>query len=129
MIRSGCIAVSMVLLCFLCLSCGEQLYIPDGDAEAGRETFVEKACHACHRVEGENFPGPFADPPVPAVLGARKLSRVYIAESILATSHHIAEYEGKVMDGELSRMGSYDQNLTLREWVDLVAYIESLSAG
>lgn len=125
-------------------ACGPNpnLHVPQGDPEAGRETFAELGCHGCHQVRAENFPRPVAVPPVPVVLGApmNKKSRTYLAESILAPSHQLAEPPSEIVtglviiqrqypniqQGDYSRMGDYTDVLTVREWLDLVAYLEAM---
>ena len=128
----------------LAVGCGPSLYLPEGDAEAGRKAFAALECHHCHSVLGEDFPAPVADPPVPFVLGSpmEKKSRQYLAESIIAPSHRFAKprpeiiydsppviverkYEN-IKEGEKSRMGDFDDAMTVGEWFDLVAYLDSL---
>ena len=69
-------------------------------------------------------------------------SREYLAESIIAPSHRFAkpravysgdpplvleerEYEN-IKEGELSRMGNFSESLTVREWLDIVEYLEKM---
>lgn len=131
----------VLLLAAACSPGGAELYVPEGEAEAGREVFAALECHSCHRVLGEDFPAPTAEPPVPVPLGSpmNKKSRQYLAESIIAPSHRFAkppdliiglnileqEYED-IEEGGVSRMGFFNDALTVREWVDLVAYLDSL---
>jgi cytochrome c2 len=112
----------------LCISCAEEFHLPEGDPDAGREAFLRMGCNSCHEVAGEDFPGPVADPPVTVVLGRQvpRRSRLQLAESVLSPSHELAKFYKFVKDGDLSRMGSYDHNMTLKEWVDIVTYLDSL---
>lgn len=127
----------------LMIACGPnpELYVPDGDAEAGREVFTALGCHGCHRVLAEDFPAPVAVPPVPVALGdpMNKKSRTYLAESVLSPSHELAEPPEEIFglvivqrqyrnirQGKGSRMGDYNDVLTVREWLDLVAYLEAM---
>lgn len=128
---------------FLGAACSSGFHLPDGDADAGRVVFEKMQCYHCHQVAGETFHPPVSDPPLPFVLGVGpRKSREYLAESILAPSHRFAqpppgvtfgepssaeprEYEG-VREGDLSRMGDYSETLTLRQWIDLTAYLESI---
>lgn len=131
--------MGVLILATACDSPG--LYIPEGDAEAGREVFATLECHSCHRVLAENFPAPIADPPVPVVLGSPmdKKSRTYLAESILASSHSFAKPREEIIglvilqptyedigEGGESRMGDYKDAMTVKQWVDLVAYLDAL---
>lgn len=116
--------------------------LPEGDAAAGRVAFEEMQCYTCHLVEGEDFPEPTAEPPVSVVLGSseNQKSREYLAESIIAPSHRFArppaemiasepplyvqdEYENIKEDSQ-SRMGDYSEAMTVRQWLDIVAYLE-----
>ena len=136
-------ASRICLVVFFLAGC-QQIHIPEGDVEAGRDAFLELDCHACHRVRGEDFPAPVASPPLPFVLGARGegKSRAYLAESIIAPSHRFArpprqyvateppmliseaEYEN-VREGDKSRMWDYRETMTVRQMLDLVAFLES----
>lgn len=118
-----------------------ELYVPQGEPAAGRQVFDALQCHACHRVLAEDFPRPNVQPRVPVVLGdpMNKKSRAYLAESVLAPSHRFARpreeiiglnvlqrtYENIEEDGQ-SRMLDYKDAMTVREWVDLVAYLDAL---
>ena len=53
----------------------------------------------------------------------------WIANSIVSPSHTIARnFEGEYEEGELSRMGDFSDVMTVRQMIDLVAYIKSLGA-
>jgi sulfur-oxidizing protein SoxX len=102
---------------------------PPGDAQHGRQVFVDMRCHACHRVAGENLGAPVAQPPVPVVLGGR-IARVMtdgaLADSIVNPSRRIAYQRADgVRSGALSRMPDYTQTMTVRELADLVAYLQT----
>ena len=102
---------------------------PPGDARHGRAVFVDLRCHACHRVAGENFDLPVAEPPAPVVLGGR-IARVMtdgaLADSIVNPSRRIAyETSTGVRSGTLSRMPDYTRTMTVRELADLVAYLQT----
>lgn len=137
--------VGTCLLGFLTLAGCSRTYLPRGDVEAGRVAFQEMGCPACHRVRGEAFPAPVADPPLPFVLGSAgdRKSREYLAESIIAPSHQFArpqprllsehpfggveaqEYKN-VREGDESRMGDCGDNLTVRRWLDLVEFLDAV---
>lgn len=107
-------------------------YVPQGDPHAGREVFKDMRCYACHRVIGEDFPKPIASPPVPVALGPSqaKQTRAQLAESILAPSHRIPENLPDVRgSGEFSRMGDFNEYLTVRELIDLVSYVQFLDGA
>jgi hypothetical protein len=104
------------------------LYLPDGDPTMGRSAFVEMRCYVCHAVVGDTFPEPHATPPVPVALGRNvgMMSRGAITEAIIAPSHRIPEGIESVRRGELSRMGDYSEAMTVRQLIDIVAYLETL---
>lgn len=106
----------------------EWLYLPPGNAEAGRHAFESLRCNACHWVEGGQFAPPVAQPPVPVVIGhgQARLSRAAIAESIISPSHVVPDHVPNVRSGTLSRMGDFSDVMTVRELIDLVAFIRSL---
>lgn len=134
-------AIAAVCLLLPLFSCGPAVDLPEGDAAAGRAVFANLSCHSCHRVHGESFPSPIADPPVPVVLKnpSDRKSRRYLLDAIVAPSHRFArprqtfselpptdqerEFED-IKSGSLSRMGDFSEAMTVRELIDLVAYLE-----
>lgn len=105
-------------------------HLPDGDVQRGKHVFVDLKCNSCHRVDGVNLPAPVADPPVPVVLGGTVLqvrTDGELAAAIIDPSHRMASgYRlAEVRAGSLSRMGNYSQQMTVRELVDLVAFLQS----
>ncbi len=105
-------------------------HLPDGDVQRGRQVFVDLKCHACHRVDGLSLPAPVADPPVPVVLGGlvhQVRTDGELAAAIVDPSHRTAPgYRlAEVRAGGLSRMGDYSEQMTVRELIDLVAFLQS----
>jgi hypothetical protein len=104
--------------------------LPDGDARKGREAFIELRCHACHSVDGVELPAPVAEPPVPVVLGG-SLTRVptdgELVTAIVHPSHGLAPrfVRTEVQAGSLSRMGDFGEAMTVRQLVDIVAFLHS----
>ena len=104
--------------------------LPDGDVERGRRAFVELKCNACHRVNGLDLPPPVADPPVPVVLGGTTgtfRTDGDLTSSIINPSHKVPSTysEELVRSGEGSRMADYGDVMTVRQLVDLVAFLHS----
>lgn len=106
--------------------------IPSGDAAEGRKVFATLECFACHEVKGEEFPADSKTPrgagPELTGMGARHPAE-YFAESILDPNRVIVlgpDYTGP--DG-LSKMPTYSDTMTLKQLVDVVAYLTSLTAG
>ena len=102
--------------------------LPNGDPEAGREAFVALSCTTCHAVDGDpELPRPVAVVPVPVLGPAHgKIGPGKIASSIVAPSHTISEEVRKNTEGELSPMGDLTESMTVRQLIDLVAYVRSL---
>jgi hypothetical protein len=105
-------------------------HLPDGDPQRGRQAFVELRCSACHRVDGVVLPKPVADPPVPVMLGGMvgyAKTDGELAAAIIDPSHRTAAgYRlADVRVGELSRMGDFSEQMTVRELIDLVAFLQS----
>lgn len=102
--------------------------MPAGDPAAGREVFQRLSCTSCHAVEGEEeFPAPVAHhagPELTAAVGDKSAGR--IASAIVAPSHEISPEVLEMMEGDLSPMADFSQAMTVRELIDLVAYLESL---
>ncbi len=109
-----------------------RLTLPRGDADAGRQAFRDLACVACHRVVGETgFAEPISANPGPdldAAVAAQPSG--LIATSIVAPSHALSvntSDEVKVrLAGVLSPMGDYSRAMTVRQLVDLIAYLAAL---
>jgi hypothetical protein len=104
--------------------------LPQGDAARGRVAFSELQCHACHQVAGVDLPAPTADPVVPVKLGG--VVPAYRTDGELVTaiihpSHRVTRRhdESAVRSGGLSRMGDFTEAMTVRQLVDLVAFLQS----
>ena len=109
-----------------------RLTLPRGRAADGRVVFVELRCAACHRVESDSdLPAPVSDSPGPD-LGARQVARgpSHLAASIVTPSHEISlDPNDEILHdvaGLTSPMGDYSRAMTVRQLVDLIAYLESL---
>jgi hypothetical protein len=101
--------------------------LPAGDAVAGKAAFIKMDCPSCHTVPGVALPrertsggvGPDLGP------GYAKLPPEYIAESIIDSHKHIAgtleKYTG--LDKVSSKMGDYNGLLSVRELIDIVAFV------
>jgi hypothetical protein len=104
--------------------------LPAGDPVAGKQAFVELQCWACHNVVGHpDVPQPVSVPPGPAIDAdtGRALSGV-IATSIVIPSHSISGKKGPWDESELSPMGDYTDEMTVRQLIDLVAFIKSTAS-
>ena len=108
------------------------LTVPAGNAQAGRQAFLDLRCTACHAVPSEpKFPSPVSanpGPPIDARLAGRDVS--YLATAIVSPSHtfsldtplQVREH----LAGVLSPMGDFSQVMTVRQLVDLQTYLRSV---
>lgn len=106
--------------------------MPPGDARMGRQAFLDLRCTACHEVPSEpEFPPPVSanlGPPIDARLGTKDLS--YVATAIVSPSHQISldtspDLRGR-LQGVLSPMGDFSHTMTVRQFVDLYAFVRSV---
>ncbi|MFI5008200.1 MAG: c-type cytochrome [Solirubrobacterales bacterium] len=127
-------SVALVMLSICGCSGGRKgsagFHIPDGDAANGKAVFVAMRCHACHRVADLDLEAPVAQPPVPVVLGGRvghAPTDGELVTAIVDPSHKLAHgYPPPVVRaGNRSRMGEFGDAMTVRELVDLVAFLQS----
>jgi len=106
--------------------------LPSGDIPAGRQAFLDLRCTACHAVPSEpDFPAPVSanpGPPIDARLAGRDVS--YLIASIMTPSHaisvNISEELRTRLEGVLSPMGDFSRAMTVRQLVDLHAYLRSV---
>jgi hypothetical protein len=124
------VAATMLAGCSAGRKSGSGFHLPDGDVEKGRIAFAELRCHACHEVRGERFPAPVADPAVTVRLGGV----VYdpradgdLTAAIVDPSHRLSggRIPASVRAGSLSRMGDFSEAMTVRQLIDLVAFLQS----
>jgi len=109
---------------------GTGLRLPDGEVNAGRAAFVSLNCHLCHTVSGEKF----ATAPVAGVIvvplgGEVVRVKTYgqLVTSIINPQHIVSpNYKGKYTDAAgKSLMPDYNQNMTVDELINLVAFLQS----
>lgn len=128
--------LGIVLVSTACLACGggqkgsSGFRLPGGDPQQGRAVFVANRCHTCHTVDGEDFPAPVAEPTVPVRLGGQvpvALTDGYLVTSVIYPSHRLSVRvePAAVRSGQLSRMGDFSEAMSVRDLIDLVAYLQS----
>lgn len=125
------LVLAVTLACAQTRKSSSGFHLPNGDPQRGQQVFVEMRCHTCHRVQGVELPAPVAEPPVPVVLGGV----VYgvrtdgeLAASIIDPSHRLApgyRVTEVASGGEMSRMGDFSEQMTVRDLVDLVAFLQA----
>lgn len=118
--------------------------LPAGDPALGRKVFVKMECFSCHTVEGEVFEDPRVQT---GAIGPRftsayaKLPAGYLAESIIHSNRFLPHGSFKPSyltpeayqpagrdDYEVnSRMANFNEIMTVKELVDVVAFLKNLS--
>ena len=101
--------------------------LPDGDPEAGQQTFVRLGCTNCHTVA--NLELAKGDGPVSVELGGR-VQRIQtygdLVTSIINPSHRLTrKYPAEEVsaDGQ-SLMQDYNSVMTVQELIDLTAFLQ-----
>jgi hypothetical protein len=105
--------------------------MPAGDAAAGRQAFLDLRCTACHAVPSEaDFPAPVSanpGPPMDAQVAGRDVS--YLLTAMVSPSHELSpnmsEEVRSNLEGVLSPMGDFSHVMTVRQLVDLSAFLRS----
>ena len=107
--------------------------LPDGEVELGKAAFVELECNSCHSVDGVDLPPPtlIPLPSASVVLGGQVFeirTDGYLVTSIINPSHKLVsgldKEEITTSTGE-SRMPDYSDIMTVRQLIDLVAFLQS----
>lgn len=121
---------SLILGCTPAPESAKGFRLPDGDAVAGRATFVALQCYGCHTIDDEVFPDSGDGDRFQVTLGG-PTSRVEtygeLVTSIINPSHKLAPgYEEAAVsaNGE-SKMRVYNDEMTVTQLVDLVAFLQT----
>jgi len=110
---------------------GWKFTLPKGDPAKGREVFAKLECYACHEVKGERFPAPTEQAKVGPELSqmAPLHEAEYFAEAVLNPSVVIDKGKKYQAPDGSSKMPEFNDSLTVKELIDLVAYLRSLKPG
>jgi putative copper resistance protein D len=101
------------------------LHLPQGDPASGRQVFMAMACDTCHTVRGEAFEHrPTKPGPDLTGIGTRH-SAADLLESLL-NPDVLVQGPGSAHSAERSLMPDYRDRLTVKQLIDLVAYLQSL---
>ena len=107
----------------------EGFFLQKGDPAAGQKAFEVLKCNTCHWVQNnENLNPPIVQKAGP-MIGSKQADYEagWIANSIVSPSHTIApNFQGEYEESQLSRMGDFSETMTVRQMMDIVAYIKSL---
>ena len=125
----------MVVLVVLAFGCSPEpsssagLRLPEGDPDAGQVAFVTLQCNSCHTVAGVDMARPVADPPVGVDLAvvSRRLTHGEMVTAIIHPDHEISVRfaSGRLETGGHSRMADYSDLMTVRQLVDIVAFLQA----
>ncbi|PQA87795.1 c-type cytochrome [Hyphococcus luteus] len=103
--------------------------LPDGDAQAGRQVYIDKQCASCHAIEGMEDLRDGVEPEMTVAIGGMT-TRVdtygQFVTSVINPSHKIAQgYRSEEFaEGGVSNMRNYNDVLTVSELIDLVAFLQ-----
>lgn len=104
--------------------------LPKGDPAVGRATFLQFKCNTCHMVSGPQAKGmalPVTTAPAPLLnADVAKQAPGQLVTSIIAPSHAISKIVSEETPGELSPMGDFSQTMTVRQLIDLVAFLRTV---
>jgi mono/diheme cytochrome c family protein len=111
---------------------GWQFRFPDGDPAAGRAVFAKLECYQCHTIQGEAFSQTTTSagnvgPELTGMGGHHPVE--YFAESILNPNAIIVTGAGYIDADGMSIMPDYRDTMTVAEFIDLLAYLQSLKGG
>jgi mono/diheme cytochrome c family protein len=95
----------------------------DANVERGKQAFVALGCGGCHTVPGETFSSPAVKPVVLGGVVNKRLSDAYMVTAIINPNHQLAK--SQIASAGMSRMPSYADRLTVRQMVDIVAYLQA----
>lgn len=109
---------------------GRGLRLPDGDIEQGRRVFVELGCPGCHEVAGVVAAAPKGETPIVVKLGGpvrRVETYGELVTSIVNPSHGLPRLHpaGEVAIGGESRMPDFNDEMTVAQLIDLVAFLQA----
>ena len=102
--------------------------LPEGNAMAGRETFLYMQCNQCHSIDNESLPLVPGYEPFVELGGPVTRVKTYgeLVTSIINPSHKLAQGypEDLVSEEGESKMYVYNGYMTVQELIDLVAFLQ-----
>lgn len=112
---------------------GEELALPEGDVQRGKEAFVALSCNSCHEVGDIEKIESDQAPAIHKELGGsvtRVKSYADLVTSIINPSHRLSARFPQDMTAEIadeygkSRMPSYNDVMTVQQLVDIVTFLQ-----
>lgn len=103
--------------------------LPEGNAEAGKATFVNLQCNACHSTpDVEQLAGALPGDISLSLGGDVPRIKTYanLVTSVINPSHRISKANPPEMVsvGDVSRMPNYNGLMTVEQLIDVVAYLQ-----
>ena len=107
--------------------------LPEGNAQAGRETFLYMHCNQCHTIQGEELPTIPGFEPYVELGGPVTRVRTYgeLVTSVINPSHKLAQgyptemVSERTESGEdASKMYNYNGFMTVQELTDIVMFLQ-----
>ena len=102
--------------------------LPDGDAAAGRETFLYMHCNQCHTIKDAQLPAIPGFEPFVELGGTVTHVKTYgeLVTAVINPSHKLAEGYPKdlVAEDGKSRMYNYNGFMTVQELTDIVKFLQ-----
>jgi len=106
--------------------------LPEGNVERGKAAFLELKCYTCHTVSGVDIGvrgKEYAHLRSVVLGGETRRVRTYgeLVTSIINPSHSLALGYPKelITQGDQSAMTNFSDTLTVRQLIDLVAFLQS----
>ena len=103
--------------------------LPEGDAAAGKVSFMDLGCTSCHEVYQVPMERPYADDAIYVLLGGpstKVKSYTELVTSIINPSHKLSRGldPRTVTEQGQSRMPNYNDVMQVQQLVDLVAFLQ-----
>jgi sulfur-oxidizing protein SoxX len=129
-IAASGILACLVAGCYAGPKSGKGFRLPEGNVENGKAAFLALHCNTCHKVDGVELPPQVATAPTNIVLGGEvSVIRTYgeLVTSVINPSHGLAPgfKKEQIKDGKLSPMPEFNDTMTVRQMIDLVAFLQS----
>jgi len=133
------LAIITILLlitgCELNDEAGSGLYLPRGDAEQGRQAFIDLQCHRCHTVTGVTLPALQLETSILSFnlgsIGSRVKTYSELVTAIINPAHitspDYVESLGKLAEaGKVeSPMPSINDRMTVTQLIDIVMFLNA----
>lgn len=130
------------LLCFITACApdkqsGRGLFLPEGNADKGKQVFIDFGCTWCHTVKGAELPAVANEPPPFSIQLGGQVVRVKtygeLVTSIINPNHVISYQNRQVLEklagdknAEIKTlMPSFNDKMTVAQLVDLVTFLDA----